>query len=45
MRARVVVSAVGAVLAYYGAVALIAIGVGAALPDAWYDARHNFPNT
>ncbi len=40
MRARVVVSAVGAVLAYYGAVALIAIGVGAALPDAWYDGPH-----
>jgi membrane protease YdiL (CAAX protease family) len=40
LRARVVVSAVGAVLAYYGAVALIAMGVGAALPDAWYDGPH-----
>jgi hypothetical protein len=40
LRARVVVSAVGAVLAYYGAVVVIAIGVGVALPDAWYDGTY-----
>lgn len=39
MRARVVVSAVGAVLAYYGLTAVIAIGIGAVLPGAWYDGR------
>jgi membrane protease YdiL (CAAX protease family) len=39
LRARVVVSAVGAVLAYYGLIAVIAIGIGAVQPNAWNDGR------
>ncbi len=35
MRARVVVSAVGVVLVFYGATALIALGILAAMPAAW----------
>lgn len=37
MRARVVFSAVGAVLAYYGAVVVIGLGIGVAVPNRWFD--------
>ena len=37
MRARVVFSAVGAVLAYYGAVVVIGLGIGVAVPNRWVD--------
>jgi membrane protease YdiL (CAAX protease family) len=37
LRARVVVSAVGAVLAYYGAVVVIGLGIGLAVPNRWIE--------
>lgn len=37
MRARVLFSAVGAVLAYYGAVVVIGLGIGVAVPNRWVE--------